>query len=234
MRIFGGLKEAINEIERDLFEMGTLVHPESYQDQIVSDKDDFMTKEIQGYSYTITTSKIEDDFVELGGNIQYLEQELMDRMAVETRNPGNSYKLRPKVWEQFLHNGKFSYTYNERIGKQYLEVLDQLKKNPNTRQAVITLYDHHDDLKNMGGKARIPCSMYYQFLRRKREGKEYLDIIYTMRSCDFYTHLIYDIGLTMGICAWTAVVLGVEIGHFIHFIGSLHAYKRDYQKKGIF
>jgi thymidylate synthase len=86
----------------------------------------------------------------------------------------------------------------------------------------------------MGGKARIPCSMYYQFLRRKRNGVEVLDCIYTMRSCDFYTHLIYDVWLAMRLQEFIANAVGIESGNFTHFIGSLHAYRRDYEKKGVF
>jgi thymidylate synthase len=98
----------------------------------------------------------------------------------------------------------------------------------------MTVYDRHQDIKNMGGIARIPCSMYYQFLRRNRNNQEVLDCIYTMRSCDIYTHFLYDIWLTMRLQEYVANSLGIEPGNFTHFIGSLHAYKRDYEKKGVF
>ena len=234
MRIFKGLKEAVKEIERDLHEMGVIVHPESYQDQKVGDNPDFETKELQGYCYKITQrDTLLKEFQDLGGNQQYIDQEVIDRLSTDWRNPGEAWKLRKDVWEQFIHDGKFAYTYNERIRVQLARIIEELHLHPNTRQAVITMYDQHLDMQHLGGKARIPCSMYYQFLRRTRGGEVYLDVVYTMRSCDLYTHLIYDIVLTMLMQEWIANTLQIVPGYFTHFIGSLHAYRRDWDK-GVF
>jgi len=235
MRIYEGLAQAVNEVERDLNEMGTLVHPETMQDKNVKDNDDFITKEIQGYSFMITSQKfIWQDIKELGLNRAYIDEEVDARISSTYLNPGEAYLNRLEVWQQFLHDGKFSYTYNERIREQLTPILENLIKNPNTRQAIITLYDKDKDLANIGGKARIPCSMYYQFLRRVRDNVEYLDCIYTMRSCDFYTHFPYDIALTMGFQRALADYLDIEPGRFTQFIGSLHAYRKDWNKKKVF
>jgi len=235
MRIFSNLIEAIKEIERDLNEMGTLIHPESYQDQDIKNNDDFLTRELQGYCYKITNHVgLLQDFKSLGGNTDYVIQEFEDRVSSDLLNPGKSYLHRLEVWEPFLHKGKFSYTYNERIRTQLPKIMKELEERPNTRQAVISIFDWFMDLERLGGKARIPCSMYYQFLRRERNGVPALDCIYTMRSCDIYTHLIYDITLTMYIQQYIAHTLGINPGHFTHFVGSLHAYKKDYSIKGVF
>lgn len=236
MRIYSNLKEAHGEIQRDLMEMGTLIHPSTYQDQYIGDKDEFITKELQGYCYCITSfGRLEIDFIDLGGNIGYVNQEVDDRLSDSWKNPGTSWKCRPEVWEQFLHKGKFSYTYNERIREQLPIIINELRTNPNTRQAIITMYDRHQDIANLGGKARIPCSLSYQFLiRPKGKGENRLDCIYTMRSCDLYTHFIYDVFMTMMMQEYVANSLGLEAGRFIHFIGSLHAYKKDYSKKEVF
>ncbi len=235
MRIFIGLKEAFNEIQRDLHEMGVLVYPESMQDRKASEVGVIETKEIQGYCYKITNREdLIKDFEKLGGNLDYINQEVMDRVSKSCLNPGYAYKHREDVWNRFLHDGKFSYTYNERIRSQLPSILDQLRENPNTRQAIITIFDQHQDLENMGGSARIPCSMYYQFLIRERGGKKFLDIIYTMRSCDIYTHLIYDIVLTMKMQEFVSKLLKIEPGYFTHFIGSMHMYREDYSKKEVF
>lgn len=235
MRIFTSLREANNEIERDLNEMGILIHPETYQDKHIANDKAFETKELQGYCYSITSHvDIRKDFETLGGNWAYVQQEILDRVNSEHLNPGNAYLHRKDVWEQFLHGGKFAYTYNERIRQQLRPIYRLLKEKPNTRQAVITLYDHHDDLKNSGGTARIPCSMYYQFLIRKIGSYKMLDCIYTMRSCDFYTHFIYDVAMTMELQSFLATMLSLVPGKFTHFIGSLHIYRKDFDKRGIF
>jgi thymidylate synthase len=233
MRIYTGLKEAYNEIQRDLVEMGTEVWPQSMQNKDVRDNPDFITKEIQGYCYSITSDlDLVKDFKELGGNEEYLKQELNDRLSERWLNPGNAHTLRPEVWKEFRNSdGRMNgYTYNERLRDQVPIILEELKRNPSTRQAIITVWDKHHDIMNLGGKNRVPCSLSYQFLIRR----DMVDVIYTMRSCDIYTHFIYDVALTMGMNSFIANAIGREPGKFIHFMGSLHAYKKDYDKKGIF
>ena len=236
MRIYTRLKEAVKETERELVEMGIHLHPETMQDKQVKDNKAFETVELQGYGYLITNQAyLDEDFKALGGSLEYVLAELSDRIQPMRLNPGKAYLHRVDVWEAFLEsNGKFSYTYNERFREQIDQLVDELTKHPNTRQAVLTIYDRHQDMANMGGVRRIPCSMYYQMLRRIRDGKERLDLIYTMRSCDFYTHYIYDVYLAMKFQEYLANRLGIEPGHFTHFMGSLHAYYRDYSTKGVF
>lgn len=235
MRIYTNMFEAVKETERELIEMGTIVHPETMQDLKVKGNEEFETKELQGYAYAITSnSKINEDFEKLGGSLEYANAEYIERISPQWINPGVAYQFREKVWKPFIHEGRFSYTYNERIREQLDFIIEELKKNPNTRQAIISIYDRHQDMSNIGGKSRIPCSMYYQLLRRVKNGKEVLDIIYTMRSCDIYAHFIYDIFVTMKLQEFISGSLGIIPGTFTHFIGSLHAYKRDYGKKGVF
>ena len=238
MRIYGNLKEAYKETERELVEMGVLVHPQTMQDKDIRSDDKFITKELQGYCYMITGEMqhvaISIDAEKLGVNMEFIDKEIAERLCSDWVNPGGAYLTRKDIWLEFLHKGKFAYTYNERLRDQVQQILYQLQKNPNTRQAVITFYDRHEDLANMGGIKRIPCSMYYQLLRRPRKGKEELDLIYTMRSCDLYTHMLYDMMLAMKFQIYMSHLLNIKIGNFTHFIGSLHAYKKDYDTKGVF
>jgi thymidylate synthase len=235
MRIYSRFKEAYKETERELIEMGVDVHPETMQDLKVAGNDDYATKELQGYGYVITSGlHKDDDFMELGGNFDYAVQESEDRVDPAWLNPGLSYLKRKEVWDRFLHEGKMAYIYNERFRDQLGFILQELQQRPNTRQAILTVYDKHLDMQNIGGVKRIPCSLYYQFLRRKRNGVEVLDAIYTMRSCDIYTHMLYDMWLTMELQETIAGELGIDSGHFTHFIGSLHCYRKDYLTKGVF
>lgn len=235
MRIYQGMYEAVKETERELVEMGIRNHPQTMQDKDVKDDDDYDTIELQGYGYKILSSNDMDEAIQrLGGSLNYCVQEFADRIADKPTNPGKSYLEREEVWKPFLHEGKFSYTYSERIFPQLNQILAELKNRPETRQAVITFYDRHQDLPNLGGKKRIPCSMYYQVLVRNRNNRTMVDLVYTMRSCDIYTHFIYDVWLALKMQKHIANVLGERPGHFTHFIGSLHAYKKDYEEKGVF
>jgi len=72
--------------------------------------------------------------------------------------------------------------------------------------------------------------MYYQFYIRDNK----LHMIYTMRSCDFLTHFIYDVYFSIFLQSYVADNLNLNMGTFTHFIGSLHAYKKDMAERGIF
>jgi thymidylate synthase len=65
-----------------------------------------------------------------------------------------------------------------------------------------------------------------------REGK--VDMIYTMRSCDFLTHFAIDVALALMMQNYVANTLERPTGRFTHFIGSLHSYAKDMKAREIF
>ena len=183
----------------------------------------------------------------------YIQREFTDRFQSATpSNPGNSFRARPDIWNEFLRpDGTFHYTYSERIVPQFVAVIDRLKSDLDSRQGIIQIFDALDRVsryKNAdtsereyrwelgqdqlfaSGVGRIPCSMYYQLM--VREGK--LDLIYTMRSCDFLTHFVVDFVLAMLLQDLAATIVGAQIGTFTYFTGSLHAYQKDMRVRGIF
>jgi len=229
MRIYKNCKEAISEIERDLFEMGIEAHSKSMQNKIVEDDEGYKTKELQGYSFTILNSEDKDEMV--GECLNWCNSEFKERIAGWNNpkehislNPGEAYKLRENVWNEFLVNGKFEYTYNERMYWQINVLIEELKRNPESRQTIIQFHDRNIDQDRMGGKARVPCSMFYQLMIR--EGK--LDIVYIMRSTDFYTHFKNDIWHAITFRDWISKQINVPVGKYIMFASSLHAYKKDF------
>lgn len=227
-RIFISCLEAQDEIERDLYEMGIKVRPYSYQNKIVKDDPQFETIELRGYSYSIVNH---DDADQLKGlTFNWCLEEFNERLSPKYINPGRAYLLRSNLWDQFLVNGKFDYSYNERIRTQLPIIIDELKKHPTTRQAIIEIHNNIIDIQNLGGRGRIPCSLCYQFMIR--EGK--LDIYYLQRSCDFVTHWSNDVWHGINLMKYVASSINVPSGTFTHFITSLHAYAKDLEEKGIF
>lgn len=226
-RIYETMKEAINEIERDIMEMGIVVHPHTMQNKFVKDNDDYSTLEVQNYSFTILDTKDKDDQVD---NIKWCLAEFAERITPNAPNPGEAWKLRKEVWSEFLdEDGKFDYTYSERINayEQLERVITELKENPDTRQAIIHLHFPADVLRMR--QLRVPCSMYYQLMVRR--GK--LDIIYNMRSSDFDTHFKNDIWHAAELRDYIAKNIDIEPGLFHMNVGSLHRYK-NYTKKHVF
>ena len=226
-RIFENCSEAINEIERDIMEMGILVHPHSMQNKIVKDDENFSTLEIQNYTFSILEPKDRDEMV--GENLDWCKAEFRERVFHYHVNPGEAWKLRAEVWTEFLNNGEFDYTYNERINEynQLDLIIRELKENPDTRQACLMIHAAKDKL--VMRKERIPCSVYYQFMIRRGA----IDIIYNMRSSDFDTHFKNDIWQAIQLQHYVAECINKTPGLFHMNIGSLHRYK-NYTKKHVF
>jgi len=229
MRIYKDSFEAIREVERDLMEMGIVYQSTTCQDQDVSQDKGFLTKELSPYSYSVTkpVDKLEEmlSYKKDQQYINWVKAESMERyhgVCTET-NPGDAWKLLPELWSQFNHDGFFAYTYVERIQEQLKYVRAELKRNPASRQVMITMYDRHQDMMNWGGKARVPCSLNYNFLIRNNK----LTLTYTQRSCDFYNFFHADVYCAIYMQEQVAKELGLEVGKFTHFIISLHAFKKD-------
>lgn len=232
MRIYQDALEMIKEVERDLFEMGIRYQSDTVQDKDVSSDPGYETLELQGYAYKLAPTGVHGEYANLEAMLKYNKEpefvnwaraEAHERVDGLSKNPGEAWKRRAEFWKPFLRNGQFSYTYSERWTEQFDYVFHELRQRPNTRQAVITMYDRHQDMMNWGGIDRVPCSLSYQFLIRQGA----LHVIYTMRSCDFVNFFQADVYCTITLLCNMANELGVEFGSLTHFIGSLHAFKKD-------
>jgi thymidylate synthase len=102
---------------------------------------------------------------------------------------------------------------------QVMQVYQLLYADPDTRRAVISLFDPECDFDNT--RRDIPCNNWLQFLIR--DGKLNLHVV--SRSMD----VIW--GSTINVFEWTvlqeimATWLGIEMGSYVHYIGSLHIYE---------
>lgn len=226
-RIYGNAYELMSELFREVWEMGHIVHPNSMQNKVVKGNDDYSTKEIINYSYTLTSiAKVDYLFLADPKSKEWADAEFSERIDPDTGNPGKAWKIRDYIWKQFMHkSGTFDYVYSQRIN--YLDTLNriisELSSNPDSRQAIITIW-HPSDTMGMGGIFRVPCSMYYQFLIRKGR----LNLIYNQRSADIVTHFGNDVYLAWKMMQYVAGKVGVAPGYLFHNIGSLHSYKKDW------
>jgi thymidylate synthase len=218
-RMFHDFPEAMNEITRDLAELGTNVHTETMQDKDIRDDPDFATKELTNYMYTV----LKPDYTKIERtHDEWVEQEWEDRLAGEL-NPGRSWQLRREVWDQFREpKGVFSYTYSQRMGGKHLDKLvDEILRHPNSRQLWLPVWWNIDEDRR--GDRRVPCSLGYWFVQRDGALHE----TYTMRSCDFYTHYSNDVALATRLLHYIAKQTDFKVGTFTHFVGSLHVYAKD-------
>lgn len=119
------------------------------------------------------------------------------------------------------NNSAYGYRIFSKFGfDQWEHVKALLKKDPNSRQAII----HIKDANNSPTKD-VPCTVYLQFFIR--DGK--LNMSTHMRSNDIWMGVPYDMFSFCFFQMMMAMELGVEIGQYTHYAGSLHLYKRDYE-----
>jgi len=232
MRIFANTYELLSEVSRDVWEMGAIVKPKSFQNKVIAGNDQFITKEITNYHYHLKAIPDASNLLTFSkpGSQEWVTQEFIERISLQFKNPGSAWKIRKEEWEVFLNEkGEMDYTYNERL--QGLDmIIEELRENPDSRQTWLPIFERKD-LKSLGGKKRVPCSLGYHFQVRKGV----LSLTYIQRSADIVAHFGNDILLAHMMLNYVADQVGVTLGGLDHFIFSLHCYKRDWEtlEKGI-
>ncbi len=134
------------------------------------------------------------------------------------------FTSRIKKFGEFMDAGIFHGSYGSRVYGRLGDLVDLLARDPDTRQAVLTLYDSRSDLG--AAKKDIPCTIAIHFLRR--DGK--LEMKVMMRSNDLWLGMPYDFVQFAILQASVAQALGIEVGTYVHSTGSLHLYDRDAKK----
>lgn len=119
------------------------------------------------------------------------------------------------------------------------DVVEQLAKDPTTRQAILPVFFPEDTGGAAGG--RVPCSIFYQFMLSGPD-LDKLDVIYYLRSCDLIRHFRDDVYLTVRLLLWVLDTLRtipselegasmwetVVPGDFVMTIGNFHCFRNDF------
>lgn len=231
MRIYSNSFELMSEMGRELNSYGQIVKPKTYQNKVIEGNEDFITKELICQQYCLTSLGDPVWLFVFSHSKEWADAEFQERIDISNiTNPGKAWELRKDLWEQFLVNGKFDYTYNERmVILPY--TIQLLKSDSDTRKAVLPIFNGNgeDDTLYYQGNKRIPCSMYYDFLiRQNGKGEKVLHICYHQRSSDFAQHFGNDIYLAWRLMEYVAQEVGVKPGYLYHTIDSLHIYKKDW------
>ena len=200
-------------------------------------------KELLGYSFLISDTTDRDSMFEFAQKhfiysewepptLEWAEAWAQERIFGGDANPGESWKLRKKYWEQFLglKSGAFSYTYNNRIQWQIPHVIEKLKHNKYMRGAMISVWNPAIDI-DMMGRERIPCSIAYHLIVRPYSGHDRLWIFYYIRSQDMINHMPSDIFCATKLQDYIAEQIGVPRGPFVEYVDSLHAYRINVDPK---
>lgn len=110
--------------------------------------------------------------------------------------------------------------FAQRGNDQLKQVADTLRALPDSKRAVIQIFAAGDIAERY---KEVPCTCTLQFLVRRQK----LHMITTMRSNDVHKGLPHDVFCFTMLQEIMARMLGVQLGRYRHFVGSLHLYESD-------
>ena len=139
---------------------------------------------------------------------------------------GEIYGMVPAVWKRMVdwkNEVRSNYGWQWNRDDQLLKVIQQLKENPGTRQAAISIYDGKeiDTYRN-----DTPCTYAVQFT--VLDGK--LDMAVCMRSNDLWFGFCNDQYCFSKLQALVADAVGLDMGSYFHFAHNLHIYNNFLNK----
>lgn len=121
---------------------------------------------------------------------------------------------------QFSDDGvHFFGAYGPHVAAQLPYVIETLRRDPLSRQAVLTIWR-----PSPPPTKDVPCTVALQFLLR--DG--WLHGHGFMRSNDAWLGLPYDVFTFTRIQSMVAGALGAKTGQYTHTVGSLHLYELDW------
>ena len=118
-----------------------------------------------------------------------------------------------------VQRGNWDYTYHQRMEKQVPWVIEELKRNADTRRAVIMIRAE-DDLDSTSPA----CLQILQYLIRN--GKLHCKVLF--RSNDLTKATFMNAFALVMLQKKIADAVGVPVGSYTHRANSLHVYEADY------
>lgn len=143
---------------------------------------------------------------------------------MEGRNDLKMIQYYAPSYYKYSDDGKIlNGAYGPRIKRSLMKIVETLKKDPDSRRAVVPIYWKEDAVLDSND---IPCTIGFQFLIRNNK----LDMIVNMRSNDIFLGFPYDIfNFTMW-QEYVACKLNIDIGTYTHIANNLHFYEENREK----
>ena len=105
---------------------------------------------------------------------------------------------------------------------QLVEVIKQIKANPNSRRHVVTAWNP-GELDQM---ALAPCHIFFQFF--VADGK--LSLQMYQRSCDMFLGVPFNIASYSLLLSMVAQITDLQPSEFIHVLGDAHIYHAHFEQ----
>lgn len=199
-------------------------------EEFTIDKSGVKTVELIGVSFIVDEHSIIGKV-----NMQYVEKEL-NWYNSQSRNVWDIEGTVPKIWQMVSdRNGNINSNYgwaiySEENGYQYKNVLRKLKKDPNSRQAIM-IYNRpsmHTDYNKDGMSDFMCCQNVKYFIRDDK-----LISVVDFRSNDARFGFLNDLHWMLHVQEKLFMDLreaypSLQMGHIVWNAGSLHVYERDF------
>ena len=202
---------------------------EVYEDGMETSPRGMKIKEKLAYSFV---SDPNDNIITLPGfktNLDYAKLEL--EWYLSGSNRIDFHPTIQKVWKNYSDDGvHVNSAYGHRIFGKHPEFINQwewcknkLKQDPDSRQCVININTAKDKEKPTKD---FCCTMFVQVFISN--GK--LHWITNLRSQDIFFGMRNDVWCFSEMQKLMAKELGIEVGLYHHFCGSLHLYSKHFEK----
>ena len=148
-------------------------------------------------------------FLQGDTNIRYLKENgvsIWDEWADEQGNLGPVYGKQWRSWQ----------TVDGRVVDQISEVIDHIKKNPDSRRLIVSAWN----VGELNQMKLAPCHAFFQFY--VADGK--LSCQLYQRSADIFLGVPFNIASYALLTLMMAQVCGLKPGDFVHTFGDAHLY----------
>lgn len=199
----------------------TLEGIESYGDRISPSKG--KAKELTGVLIELTNPRARLSRTETRGKPYSCLGELCWYLAKSNKLDFITYYI-PRYKEYAdgdeVYGGYGPRLFDWRGLAQLDKIAEILRKKPDSRQAVIQLFDGNDIVEK---HEDVPCTCTLQFMLRRNK----LHMFTNMRSNDVFIGLPHDFFCFTMLQEIMASSLSVELGTYKHAVGSLHLYDEN-------
>jgi len=154
-------------------------------------------------------------FLQGDTNIKYLKENgvsIWNEWADEQGNLGPVYGKQWRSWA----------TADGRVVDQISEVVEQIKKNPDSRRLIVSAWN----VGEIDKMALAPCHAFFQFY--VADGK--LSCQLYQRSADIFLGVPFNIASYALLTLMMAQVCGLEPGDFVHTFGDAHLYSNHLEQ----
>jgi thymidylate synthase len=154
-------------------------------------------------------------FIKGETNTKYLKEKgvsIWDEWADKDGNLGPVYGYQWRSWP--TPDGKHI--------DQLTEVIDTIKKNPDSRRMIVSAWNVAD----LSKMALMPCHSFFQFY--VADGK--LSCQLYQRSADMFLGVPFNIASYALLTMMVAKVCGLQPGDFIHTFGDAHIYSNHFEQ----